>query len=360
MAVQESLAAQKSVTFQEPIIKGNGKHLIVKYKRQHISALAFSPGAKFLAFGLMGSPYPDAKSSPDANDQNPAIIDLRDYKTGKLIHRLHAPFGELETLAFSPDGKWIAAGVATGGWRVRSDADIPWPKVLGGVYLWNVNNGKLHCTLTLKTGQVQSIAFSPDSDNIAIGSGDTTLRLWNLATGKSQWVVPGQGGYVSSIVFADDGKTIITVNWDNKIRFWDATNGKLKHTLKGHADTRFIGMAISPDRSLLLTSGNRVTLLWNLKERAVIYKIERQGQQRLRFSPNAKYIAGLDDIRGGDATINIYNTVPKSHSTVLQLEGSAFTFTPDSKFLVMASTNDDDYYATEITTIKYYKIGNSK
>lgn len=121
--VQKAVKIPESATVQPPVIKGTGEHLILKYKRQHINALAFSPDGKILAYGLMGSPYPNPENSQNPNDQHAAIIDLRDSKSGKLVHRLHASFGKLTSLAFSSDGKWIAAGVATGGWRVRGPGD---------------------------------------------------------------------------------------------------------------------------------------------------------------------------------------------------------------------------------------------
>jgi len=349
----------ESATVQEPGIKGTGEHLILKYKRQHINALAFSPDGKMLAYGLMGSPYPDIKNSQNPNDQHPAIIDLRDSKTGKLIRRLHASFGKLTALAFSSDGKWIAAGVATGGWRVRGPSDPSWPNVLGGMYLWNVKTGKLHRTLTLKTGQVLSLAFSPDNQCVAVGSGDRTLRLWDIAKGKSKWVVFGKGGYVSSVAFANHGKSIITANWDGNIRFFNSTSGKLERVLKSPVDSGFIGMAISSDGNQLVGGGNSPILLWSLKTHKLIHKFNSEGQEYLQFSPNAKFIAGLDDIRGGNTGIYIWKNVRNDHSRIMQLEGSAFTFTPDSNFLVMASSNDN-YDAPLITIIKYYKIENTK
>lgn len=350
----------ESATVQPPAIKGTGEHLILKYKRQHVSSLAFSPNGKILAYGLMGSPYPDTADSQNPDDQHPAIIDLRDSKNGKLIHRLHASFGKLTSLAFSSDGKWIAAGIATGGWRVRGSSDPSWPNVLGGMYLWNVKTGKLHRTLTLKTGQVLSLAFSPDNQYVAVGSGDRTLRLWDISKGKSKWVVFGQGGYVSSVAFTNHGRSIVTANWDGNIRFWNSTNGKLERVLKSPVNSGFIGMAISSDGNQLVSGGNSPILLWNLKTHKVIHNFNNRGQEYLQFSPNAEFIAGLNDIRGGSTGIDIWKNVPNDHSRIMRLVGSAFTFTPDSKFLVMASANDDDYDATTITTIKYYKIGNSK
>ena len=43
------------------------------------------------------------------------------------------------------------------------------------------------------TGEVTSVAFSPDGTSLVSGSKDCTVRLWNLATGTSEVVIRHTG-----------------------------------------------------------------------------------------------------------------------------------------------------------------------
>ena len=107
-------------------------------------------------------------------------------------------------MAFSPDGKTIAAGL-------RSAADQT------GVVLWDVAARKrlVDEPLPVKEGDVSSVAFSPDGKTIAAGSAMPRRRgggvvLWDVATRKRLVDEPlaVKEGSVASVAFSPDGKTI--------------------------------------------------------------------------------------------------------------------------------------------------------
>lgn len=82
------------------------------------------------------------------------------------IGSLTGPAGRVHSVAFSPDGRTLAAG---------SYDDTIW--------LWNVTNpadATQIGSLTGHTGPINSVAFSPDGRTLAAGSADGTIRLWNL------------------------------------------------------------------------------------------------------------------------------------------------------------------------------------
>jgi WD40 repeat protein len=64
-------------------------------------------------------------------------------------------------LAFSPDSRWLAAGLAS-----------------KTIQMFDAGDGAVMQTLAGHQDHVQSLAFSPDGSLLVSGSRDKTLRLW--------------------------------------------------------------------------------------------------------------------------------------------------------------------------------------
>src|SRR5262249_32361643 len=56
--------------------------------------------------------------------------------------------------------------------------------------------------------RVLSVAFSPEGNTLASGSGDRTIKLWDVATGKERATLTGHGDWVRSVAFSPDGNTL--------------------------------------------------------------------------------------------------------------------------------------------------------
>jgi RNA polymerase sigma factor (sigma-70 family) len=120
-------------------------------------AVAVSPDGALVACILTAGGFSHAKVADR--------IALCDARTGKFLRRWGdsgkpAPWGE--QILFSPDGRLLAS----------SDGDA--------VHLWEVATGKVICTLRGHRGQIQSLAFSANGRRLASGSPDSTVLLWDL------------------------------------------------------------------------------------------------------------------------------------------------------------------------------------
>ena len=128
--------------------------MIVRPKVAEVRSVAYSPNGKFLAAGTR---YGVTKVW-DANGDEAASL------TGK-----HA--GDVWAVAFGPDGKTLAT--ADGDWNKPSD-----------IVLWDTTTWKERARLK-HTNEVLCIAFHPKKPILAAGAWDKTVKVWDLTEEKT-------------------------------------------------------------------------------------------------------------------------------------------------------------------------------
>lgn len=123
--------------------------------------------------------------------------------TGQLIREYQSALGEMSTVDFSPDGKYI----------ITDGGD-------GIVRLWDAQNGKELRQFIGHTGIFTAI-FSPGGKTIATASPDGTARLWDVQTGQELRRFTGHTAGVEVVAFSPDGKYLLTGSDDGTAMLWD-------------------------------------------------------------------------------------------------------------------------------------------
>ncbi|BAZ87911.1 trypsin-like peptidase domain-containing protein [Dolichospermum compactum] len=243
-----------------------------------------------------------------------------------LAQTLSGHSGDVYSVAISPDGRTLASG--------SYDNTIK---------IWNLATGKLIRTLSghsrsVVSRSVESVAISPDGRTLASGSRDKTIKIWNLATGELIRTLSGHSGDVHSVAISPEGRTLASASGDYTIKIWNLATGEQIRTLSGHSDS-VLSVAISPDgRTLASGSDDKTIKIWNLATGELIRTLSGYSDwvRSVAISPDGRTLASAS----GDYTIKIWNLA--TGELIRTLSGHSnpvlsVAISPDGRTLVSAS-----------------------
>jgi WD40 repeat protein len=305
---------------------------------QLLRRISLGPTGNFvqdLAFAKVGPLLAVAEGSPSG----PGYVRLLDAQEGRSIRDLSEPNDVVYSVAFSPDGKWLAAGGADTRVHVWSVADkkhvaslnehSDWiNKVafsLDGKFLasagedrnalvWEVGSWKRLARLEEKD-PVHGTAFSPDGQLLLLalaGANDQTLRLCKRTDGELARTTDLGSAAPEDVVWFYPANRIYVPCHDASIKVFDGGNGNLVANLVGHAGW-VNRVAVSPDGSRLASAGSDGTVkLWSQADGrllATLVQLSPRSDEWLIMS-SAGYLA-------------------TSSPTVLQWKASSLSTPPD-------------------------------
>jgi WD40 repeat protein len=218
--------------------------------------IAFSPDGTLLA-------------SAGAFDHQPAggfgaVVRLWKVATGQLLFTSHAPAGFMAwEVAFSPDGKTLAAGLST-----------------GEVRLFDVASGWQVATLAGPGGAVRWLGFHPDGRSLVVAGSlkENTVFVWDLATLKQSRRLSGHGSEVLTGAWRADGRLLITAgSTDGTVRLWDLSGdrprSKALEVIPRNVNW-LQGVALSPEgRHLAVSNPNGTVYVLRLAQPGEVFGV---------------------------------------------------------------------------------------
>jgi WD40 repeat protein len=237
-------------------------------------------------------------------------------------------FNVAQTVAFSPDGRTVAAGglLEDEVWLfdARTQRQIGQPIQLGS------------------PASVFSVAFSPDSRTLAIGTMSSTAQLWDVATRRRVWQAPtpagGAAADTDAVAFSPDGSRLASVSNGTVHLLNTATSQPTGKPLGSDVGV----VAFSPNGKLLAAgNGDGSIQLWNPAtggQLGIPITGHAARVESLAFSPNGTTLASGSD----DGTARLWDTTMERSPTLPGTAGlsSFVSFLSDGSTL--ATTTADD------------------
>jgi len=227
-------------------------HALIQEMGAEIGALAFSPDSRWLAVGV-GGPHTFSVDPP----QKVMVFDVAQRKE----HRTFATPTQVNAVAFSPDGKLLAAAGHNGAiwmWDTSSwdeigrwqgppdtgygailflpgslpgEASVRASGVLlatgsrsGRIDLWDVNTKALVRQMHGHIALISVMVLSPDGRTLGSASTDGSIKLWDSGTGRELRTLYRQEEWMYALAFSPDGNTLASGGVDPVLRLWEASS----------------------------------------------------------------------------------------------------------------------------------------
>ncbi len=254
---------------------------------------------------------------------------LRPILSQKYFSRIVQGYhGAVRSVAFSPDGKYVAISSINNTVQLRDLTDVyAQPRILQG----HIN-------------RVRSVVFSPDGSFLASGSDDDTVRLWDMSNlDADPLVLKGHDRGVRSVAFSPDGMQLASASEDRTVRLWDMENSQTTPIVLRQHQGAVWAVAFSPDGMKLASSSSDETVrIWetaNPTKMPIVLQGHSGWVRDVEFSPDGRLLASASE----DRTIKLWD-VTNNFTPLNTLEGhtgwvTSIAFSPDGQ--VIASVSRD-------------------
>ena len=207
-------------------------------------------------------------------------------------------FDQVTSIAFSRDGKWVAASYSGGGYnRIGTD----WRAFVAE---WEVE-GK---TRTIVPDAYCPIAFSPDSKTMAMGiykrkgherSPRVRLAIWDVGKPSLRCILPGQDARpIAAVAWSGDSKRLAAVTKSAGLLMWDSDHKSLPVHIPAKSPLddvkvrrgRRYGHRLTPSGIAFSADGKSLQTVFaagDNRYRAVFWREGKQG-----FTPVKSYFSG--------------------------------------------------------------------
>lgn len=223
----------------------------------------------------------------------------------------------IESMAFSPDGKFLAVGT-----------------VDGRVQFWDMATGESGLSLSGHIQGATTIAFGAGGYLLAVGTGSGDVRLWDATSGDGSGFMQKHTGTVESLAFQKDGFLVASGSAEGGVQLWDIASSAEQAVLTDDSNPIPVGgLAFSPDDTILAVGGGSTIQLWDVASNTMQTTLETEVSDisSVSFSPDGAWLA----YGGTNSSVWVWDLESDNHALIEGLSGSvsALAFSPDGQVI---------------------------
>jgi WD40 repeat protein len=283
------------------------------------------------------------------------------WDTSYLLTRLNSiEFPEyVHEALFSPSNEWLIA---------NTDARLVWQFPADQVL--NVTSADQGTAIMSAEALTYDLAISPDSKWVVVGERENKRAILHNVETKTTSLL-NHGAKVLGVAFSPDNSLVATSGEDGKVSLWDVSSGEHQFDLENPSSV--LTVAFQPAGTNLAAGMRNQTIIWDTKTQAQVTTLSQTGEvNAIAYSNDGTWLATASS----DGTIYVRKTSENysGKPVILRINGQplAITFSPDNRWLAAGGSNSFAYlwdisigeevsrlpHSEAVTSVSFSKDGN--
>ncbi|KAI0000839.1 WD40 repeat-like protein [Russula vinacea] len=252
------------------------------------------------------------------------IFGLWEMPTFTNVHILSISQEKISSVAVNPSGEWLAFGA----------------RKLGQLLVWEWQSESYILKQQGHFFDVNALAYSPDGQYIATGGDDGKVKLWNTRSGFCIITFSQHTASVSAVHFASQGQVLFSASLDGTVRAFDLIRYRNFRTFTSPSPVQFSCLAVDPSGEVIAagSTDSFEVFLWSVQTGKLLDVLAgHEGPvSSLAFSPTTNVLAS----GSWDKTVRVWDVFSRSHTVEpfqLNADVLSLAFRPDGQEFVVST-----------------------
>ncbi|KAM8904797.1 PWP2 small subunit processome component [Spinachia spinachia] len=256
------------------------------------------------------------------------IFHLHELPEFNLIHSLSISQQRITSVAINSSGDWIGFGCSG----------------MGQLLVWEWQSESYVFKQQGHFNNMASVAYSPDGQYIATGGDDGKVKVWNTNSGLCFVTFTEHTSSVTNVTFTSSGFVIVSASLDGTVRAYDLHRYRNFRTFASPRPAQFSSLAVDVGGELVSAGAQDSfeIFLWSMQTGRLLEVLAgHEGPVScLCFSPARSILASAS----WDRTVRLWDMLDSwqvKETLALTSDGLSVTYRPDGQELAVATLNGE-------------------